>query len=286
MDIKIDHRAIDGAIWTEFRRYTRVVELLRPYMVDYLALRADFAAVQTAEAEIGEALSAQLSVLMIAIPAGVDANANAQRRVGNFLGAASAFRDRSKTRLSKDFGKDSTQEAAFKAATSHWFDTSFAYRCLYQLRNFAQHHELPISFVPITADRGGDGQMTARVRLQLFPATLAASDLVNKKVRAELAALPSDPLDLSELAVGYMDALDGLMALVLGLYAPQLEEMAHYAAALYRKFEVPHDAVPVIWEGDHPSGGPGSQRRAIMMGFDEMLRAFELRERLHRERSE
>lgn len=280
MDHSIIARPLEEDNWVEFRRYTRVVEYLRPYMVDYLALAADFEAVERAELEIGEALSRQFEVGLIAIPAGVDANANAQRRVGNFLGAASAFRDRAKTRLLAEFGKESAEAWAFEAATNHWFDTSLAYRCLCQLRNYAQHHELPISFVPISAVRGPDGSMTARIGLQLYPATLAASSRINKKVMTELKALGTDPLNLSVFAAEYMKAHSGLMALVLGLYAPRLEEMAHYAAAIYRLFEIPHDVVPVIWEGDDPEAFPSSQRRAIMMGFDEMLRAFALRERL------
>ena len=280
MDHSIIARPLEEDNWKEFRRLTRVVEYLRPYMVDYLALTADFEAVKTAEREIGGALSKQLELGMIAIPAGVDANADAQRRIGNFLGAASAFRDRTKTRLLAEFGAESVQAAAFEAATNHWFDMSLAYRCLCQLRNYAQHHELPISFVPINAERGPDGTMAARIGLQLYPATLASSSRVNRKVREELKALGSDPLNLTALASDYMKAHDGMMGLVLGLYAPRLEEMAHYAAAIYRLFEIPHDVVPVIWEGDDPKDGPDSQRRAIMMGFDEMLRAFALRDKL------
>jgi len=280
MDHSIIARPLEEDNWVEFRHLTRVVEYLRPYMVDYLALTADFQAVKIAEQDIGQALSKQLEVGMIAIPAGVDANADAQRRVGNFLGAASAFRDRTKTRLLAEYGAESVEASAFEAATNHWFDTSLAYRCLCQLRNYAQHHELPISFVPINAERSPDGTMAARIELQLYPATLASSSRVSKKVRAELKTLGTQPLNLSMLAADYMTAHDGLMALVLGLYTPRLEEMARYAAAIYRLFEIPHDVVPVIWEGEDPEGNPNSQRRAIMMGFDEMLRAFALRERL------
>lgn len=281
LDLKIDDDPIDEAIWIEFRRYTRVVEVLRPYMVDYLAFSEDAKDVCTAESDIGALLSRQFLTGLIDILAGVDANAIAQRRVSNFLGAASAFRDRSATRLLTEFGKGSGEVDAFRSATAHWFDTSFAYRCLYQLRNFAQHHELPISFMPINADREPGSDMTARIGLQLYPKTLAGSGLVNAKVRAELKALPEAALDLSALAAEYRRAHDGLMALLLGIYAPRLEEMAHYAAAVYRRFEIPHGVVPVIWEGDDPAGGPGTQRRAIMMGFDEMKRALQLRETLH-----
>ncbi|CAH0354428.1 hypothetical protein [Sphingobium sp. CECT 9361] len=128
--------------------------------------------------------------------------------------------------------------------------------------------------------------MVARIGLQLFPATLASSGRVNKKVRAELKALGTEPLNLSTLAADYMKAHDGLMALVLGLYSTRLDEMAHYAAAIYRLFEIPHDGVPVIWEGGDPKDGPDIKLRAIMMGFDEMLRAFALRERLNLQAAE
>jgi hypothetical protein len=280
-DLQIFRDPLDEATWTEFRELTRVVEWLRPYIVDWLALTADFDTLTAAEEEIAADLSDMLLTGMITTIAGVDANAKAQRRLSNFLGAASAFRDRASTRLAGEFGKGSDECAAFLAATRHWFDTSFAYRTFYQLRNYAQHHELPVSFVPIDATREPGGAMTARIALQLFPAKLAESDRISAKVRRELRALPDTPLDAVALATDYMRAMRGLMALLLGFYVTRLLDMAEYGAALYRTLEIPHDAVPVVWEGDHPSGGPSSQTRAIMMGFDELERALRLREALH-----
>src|SRR5688572_27098226 len=132
-------------------------------MIDYLALAADFESVSGVEEELGGALTGILSEGMISIPAGVDANARAQQLVSNFLGAASAFRDRAASRISRDYGDKSPEAQALKAATSRWFDSSFAYRSMYALRNYAQHHELPISFVPIDADRTPQGEMVARI---------------------------------------------------------------------------------------------------------------------------
>lgn len=273
---------LDATAWEQFRHYTRVVEYLRPYMVDYLALCADFEAVSRAEKEIGEALSEKTAIDTIAVSAGVEANASAQRRVSNFLGAASAFRDRAATRIAEEFGRKSAEAAAFKNEASRWFDASFAYRCMYQLRNFAQHHELPISLVPINADRARDNTMVVQIRLLLSPARLASSERVSAKVRTELKMLPSEPLDLSDLLRDYMRAQHGLMATSLGFYTQRMGEMAHYQAWLYTTFEIPHDVTPVIWEGGDPAAGLGAQERAIMMGFDELHRAFNLREQLSR----
>jgi hypothetical protein len=274
-------RPMDEENWIEFRHYTSVVERIRPFVIDYLALSADFSAVAGAEAEIGSALTQVFHHGMISIPVGVDANARAQQLVSNFLGAASAFRDRAASRISKDYGRLSGEAQLLKTTTSRIFDASFAYRSMYALRNFAQHHELPISFVPIDAERTPEGAMVARIALHLYPSTLAASDHVNAKVRAELSRIPQDFLKLAPLLTEFMTAHQAIMVQVLDFYAGGLTAMAQYAAAVYQAFEIPHDVVPVVWEGDDPSGGPHTQNRCIMCGFDEMLRALQLRDELN-----
>ena len=280
LDLQVFDDPLDKDTWREFREITRVVEWLRPYIVDWTALTAEFDLVRSAEQDIASGLSKMLLTGMITTLAGVDANAEAQRRLSNFLGAASAFRDRTATRVASEFGTDADERVAFRAATSHHFDASFAYRCLYQLRNYAQHHELPVSFVPIDAGRDASGAMTARIALQLHPEKVAASSRVNGKVRAELRRLPDRPLDIVAMATEFMDAHRALMSLILGFYSDRLITMAHYASALYRTLDIPHDVVPVVWEGEGPGDLPPSQARAIMMGFDELERALRLRESL------
>lgn len=280
LDLQIRSQAFDAESWREFRECTRPVEELRPFIIDWLAFSADYDAVLRSEMEIGTELTQALALGMISVPLGVEANARAQRSISNFLGAASAFRDRSENRLRRAFDKDSGQLVAWKKEVSRAFDASFAYRCLYQLRNYAQHHELPISFVPISASRSEESVMEARVAMHLYPGFLASSGDINAKVRTELRSLPEDALDLSLLAREYMSCHRRFMALILNFYRPRLEEMAHYAVAFYRTFEIPEDATPVVWEGDDPSNGPAGQNRAIMTGFDEMLRAFALMEHL------
>lgn len=280
MDIHILERPLDEENWIEFRQYTQVIEHIRPFLIDYLALSADFQAVTCTEEQIGAELTRTLDGGMISIPAGVDANARAQQLVSNFLSAASAFRDRAASRVSRKWGHDSSEGRSLKAKTSQLFDSSFAYRLMYALRNYAQHHELPISLVPINAERCADGSMIARVSLHLHPMALAESDRLSSKIRAELHAVPASFLHLMPLLTEFMIAHQSLMAIVLGFFSTPLEEMAHYAAAVYRTFEVPHDAVPVVWEGDDPAEGPHTQERFIPRGFDEMVRAFRLRDEL------
>jgi hypothetical protein len=277
LDLHIVAKPIDEENWNEFRAYTRPVELIRPFMIDYYALASDFAAAASVEAEVGAVLTGLIADSAISIPASVDANARAQQLVSDFLGAASAFRDRAASRLSRQFGSAAGETLILKAATSRLFDKSFAYRVMYALRNYAQHHEVPISLVPINAERGPDGTMKCRIALHLDPAKLITTGKVSAKFRAELAALQDKKLALGPLIEEFMTAHQEVMIELLNIYSVSLSDLAHYAAAFYRTFEVPHDAVPVIWEGDDPKDGPHTQRRCIMCGFDEMMRALALR---------
>lgn len=280
LDLHIIARPLDEDNWTEFREHTRVVEFIRPYIIDYLALVSDFEAVTGVEVEVSAALTDVLAQVMITVVTGVEANARAQQLASNFLSAASAFRDRAASRLSRQFGSVSAETQALKAATSRLFDRSFAYRALYALRNYAQHHEVPVSLVPISANRSAEGAMICQIGLHLDPRTLAASGKINAKLHAELTAIGARQLALLPLLDEFMAAHQEIMAEVLRIYSTDLAEMAHYAAALYRTFEIPHDVVPVVWEGDDPAAGPETQKRCIMCGFDEMLRAFALRDQL------
>lgn len=276
-DIHIVDRVLDEENWTEFCAMTRVVEWLRPFMIDFLALQSDFDSAFAVEDEVGAILTGVLAQSMISIPVGVEANARAQQLVGNFLGAASAFRDRAATRLSREFGRDSPESRALKSETSRMFDASFAYRSMYALRNYAQHHEVPISFVPINAARSADGTMTCQIALHLDPAALITSGITNANLRAELAKIDGKLLMLRDLLAEFMTAHRSIMATILDIYETGLGQMAHYAAALHRILEIPADVVPVVWEGCDPAEGPQSQERCFMCGFDEMSRAFELR---------
>ena len=276
LDLQIVAKPLDVENWDEFRKFTRVVELLRAYTIDFRALSNDHAALLRAEIEIGDELSAHFSRSMISINQGVEANARAQQLATNFLGAASAFRDRCMSRLSRHFGSDSETARKFKEVTSTIHDASFAYRISYHLRNFAQHNELPISLVPINASRMDDGTMAASVAFHLDPPLLLERGKFKSSVAAELAAFGTRKVSLNRILEEYMVAHRHLMLTIIGFFAPALVEMVYYAREVERVLEIPSGCTPVIWEGDDPAAGPQTQERCIMFGFDEMQNALEL----------
>ena len=276
LDINIAARPLDDETWAEFCQLTKVASDFRAFMIDYMALRFDFEALSSASARLASNISYVIDARMVSALEGIEAQAEAQRLVTNFLGAASAFRDRATTRLVHRFGKSSKEATAFNAKKSGIYDRSFAYRTLYALRNHAQHHENPLSMVPIKADRDPDGKLGVKIALQLDPLSLAANPKTNAKLRAELQARGGELLNLLTLVSENMSEHDELMLCLIEIHGPRIVEMAHYAAALHGLLEIPADAVPVVWEGSDPAGGPQTQDRWFECGFDELEKIIRL----------
>lgn len=102
------------------------------------AVEEEYEKNQTASWDIFQGVSAQLNRLML-----------------NFLTTFRVYFDHTETRFKREYGD--SEIAAFKTATASEYDSLFAYRFLYKLRNYSQHCGMPIgqfSFSSTTADDG------------------------------------------------------------------------------------------------------------------------------------
>lgn len=177
------------------------------------------------------------------------AMALAQGVLSNFLAATTCLKDRGATRIRERYGEDSLELAKFGAAQRDAYDASFAYRLFYNLRNYAQHHDLPISTIPIEAKRNEAGELKATVKLVLRPQELLTSSRIQKSFRdKELVHLTAD-LDLLPLAKEVFDLHGAIVKVVIDLHADRLIEMQGYACVIFTKAGMPQGAIPVIWEG-------------------------------------
>jgi hypothetical protein len=68
---------------------------------------------------------------------------NSHRLISEIFTNFRAFLDYWETNIKHDFGKDSMQIKAFKNATHLEYDNIFAYRFIYELRNYIQHCGMP-----------------------------------------------------------------------------------------------------------------------------------------------
>lgn len=93
-----------------------------------------------------------------------------QRQFGIWLSSFRSCDDRTAHQLSRAFGKDSPELAAFKTLTNEEYDRNFAYRVCWQLRNAEQHVAEVINAMRMDYD---DGAYT--LVSQIDPHALVAS---------------------------------------------------------------------------------------------------------------
>jgi hypothetical protein len=254
IDVFISQVKFDLAYWDDFNRMIGVITELRPTLIDYLSLVGDFTLLDNVETELASSLQDTPNPTQFVGIIRTLAYATAQRALSNFLSATSAFRDRNKTRLCERYGKDSPESGAFRVAVKAKYDNSFAYRVLYNLRNYAQHHDSPVSVLPIKGTRGSaELSMSFNVKLVLHRDELCRSRLVQKSVRNELQSQPQSEFELIPLARDYMHRHAEIMREIISLQLPRLLEMQRFADVIVAKSNVPKGAIPVIWEGMVPT---------------------------------
>lgn len=70
----------------------------------------------------------------------------------NYLSSVNIFLCHCETYLNRKFGDNSETFIEFKKMLSVFYDNSFAYRFLYQLRNYSQHCGLPLDNIQFTSE--------------------------------------------------------------------------------------------------------------------------------------
>jgi hypothetical protein len=198
-----------------------------------------------------------LSAVNIATIGGVQQTlflAQAQGALTNFLGAASAFRERSFTRLREKYGKESLEYKMFDAIKDDAYKHSFAYRLLYSLRNYAQHHDSPISWIPVEAKGLADRENAEiQVTLSLRAQELLQSNLINATFRKAELVNHTEPIAIIPLAEEYMQWLGAMMKAVIEPQIHRLEELQRYGLVILQRMNLPKGAIPVILEGEMPN---------------------------------
>ena len=245
---------------------------IRPFVIDFLSLQDDFRVVSGIINRIASEAAERTNPLADLGLSHVRTMAMAQGAISNFLSSASSFRDRAKTRLRTTCGTDSSEVQQFKATESAAYDGWFAYRLLYNLRNYGQHHDMPLSYIPVNAKRGSDGKFVATANLFIDPSDILESDLIQKSFRQNELIKLTERLGLMPMVEQYMQLHGLLFNLIVSIHWPRLAQMQQYETLLREKTHIPAGAVPIIFEEDE-SGNMGQFHH---FSFDEFVLLREL----------
>lgn len=270
INIYVQHRDLPVGAWAEFEEIVGVIAEIRPYLIDFLALERDFEEVNNLEAVLRTELETLVSPFTLSGVTHFQAYVTAQRALSNFLAAASAFRDRARKRLIERYGMSSTEIRRFDLAVTDAYDGSFAYRLLYNLRNFSQHHASPMDILPIQGKRNEAGKMLISVQVELRrDDLLSQGKKIQSRVRRELADQPTN-IALGPLANDYMRQHGDIFTSIAGPQAHRLTIFIDYARTIIEKSGMPEGATPLIWDGPLPKTQENFDTSAHGFSFDEM----------------
>jgi hypothetical protein len=275
VDLGLRSIPLSAEIWAEFAELIAVTVELRPFVIDYLSLETSYAALADIERDIAASIESMPNTFCFGGVQQTLVLAQAQGALSNFLAAASAFRDRAGTRLRERHGPASVQNRHLKAGIKSAYDASLPYRLLYNLRNYAQHHDSPLSMIPIHGERQISGEVEFTVSLVLKPKEMLRSKEIQKSFRAELSRQP-DEIQLVPLVKAYFRLHGAIMKAVIGMHVPRLIELQRYGQVVLTKAGLPRGAVPMIWEGE----APPRPLRFYHFSFDELAFVQQLHNRL------
>jgi hypothetical protein len=269
--------------YSEFESVIRVTSMLRPFIIDFLGLEENFRILNRMPEEMRKRFESQSNPMMEGAIGGAWRLWQAQNAVSNFLYSASALRDRSETRLRKLYGENSAQLTALQSAIKSAYDSSIEYRLLYNLRNYAQHHDIPLSLVPITGTLNDQSKFEANVSIVIAPSKLASSSRLQKRfVNQELKKL-SENVDLIAYGRVYFRLHAGFLKIIIEKHVNEINEMQAYREAVEQHLRLPRGAFPVVWEGDFPTEPDISVKgRFSHFSFDELNLIYVLHEHLGR----
>lgn len=107
----------------------------------------------------------------------------------NYLSSAKMFIEHTELTIKKKYGEKSQQFQEWKIDTALEYDNHFAYRFLYQLRNYTQHSGLPIGSISKQLVEN-NGEETKVLKISFNRDKLLEDSFNWKKLRKEIEDLP------------------------------------------------------------------------------------------------
>ncbi len=236
----------------EFEAFTGIITFLQPLATSFAICDRAHSTLKTLvpsqEAElnassVGDVSTTKVLDLLLETAAGIVA----------FLGAASALLGHLEGSLKRKWGNTSPQFVAWDDFRKSRHAASLGYRLMYELRNFSQHHGLPLSTFGIEGARvGGVGPMVFTCRPSLDRDALLETSFDWRRRRTELEALPA-LIDVVPLIDEYFDCLRAIVHGTARGFKEELITCNHYLEVLQRTFQPPAGATLVIFHGESAS---------------------------------
>lgn len=245
MDIAVNSTSFDEQCYQELNDTLKVVFDIKPIVTAFYAARENYRDLMTSVTSYLSNMKKVNSPSTIAINESLDSLALFTRQVSNFLATASLFLMNAKVRLGKIFGKSSNEITQWDNYRQNLHFNSFAYRFMYELRNYSQHYGLPISGLNLQIDN-----MTTINRSIDLTIYVCKKDLLrdnyNWKIKAEIEAL-EEHTDIIPLLNEYNGILGQLFHKYTCLFENKILVCSKYINTFREVFKIPEKSLPMLF---------------------------------------
>lgn len=253
-DVAVMETVADEAVLAEFEHLTRVVLDLQPVAIALAVAEGDYRQLTQLRDWTSERLR-EVGGSHVPISALMDFMVEATRRLNAFLASASAFLGQATKYVSTVHGEDPDPGGPWHKLRRDLHAESVGYRVMYELRNFAQHHSLPLSRFNLSGELEADDDLVFSTGSYVLRDELLASGYDWKKRRADLLGL--DPsFDVLPLAAEYIGCLRRLTRALVSYRGTELLECRAYLKAVRRTLKAPDDARLYLFGEETQEGVP------------------------------
>lgn len=168
-------------------------------------------------------------------------------KITNFITSANTFLVNSECNLKK-----TSEHFEWNEYRNNLHKSSFSYRFTYELRNYSQHHSLPISSLNVNQDKTKD-KITLLVNMKRDE--LLSCGYKWGKIKNDIQSC-DEVFDLYPHLNKYMKIIEELFSKYIDVKSAKLQETIIYFAKLNSTFKFPEKSVPVVFVGEAENDKP------------------------------
>lgn len=253
-DFFVHKQLISPDVLTEFHNICSVVFDLQPIIFAFDVVERNYqeliSSTNDHRMQLNNSATVNIRLNLVAI----DGFILTAQKITNFLSSASAFLTQTEIQLKKVHGKDSHEFGLWDTRRKELHAGNFSYRFLYELRNFSQHRNLPLSSFNLAGERSSeDAPMLFKTNGRIFRDGLFESGHDWKKSLVDELRKQPPEFELLPFIDEYLSILREICLEAVTLQSSRLAECARYFDVVQKKLQTPIGAVPVIFVGESSS---------------------------------
>ena len=248
IDVALQKSEFDDECFDELTEYIQVINDTQPIIIAFDIVSRNFNEVSESISKYRGFTVNQGIPIKGFIPQAIEGMTDLIQRISNFLASASMFLTIAESKLRSVFGKKSFELKMWNLFRQELHKDSFSYRFMYKLRNYSQHHGLPLSSVICKIDDMKNIEESTSLSVNLSKQELLKDEFNWGSLKHEIEVLEEQTNIYPHLS-NYMRIIESILVKYVDSFRRKIADCYAYMSAFHRAIGIPENAVPVLFTG-------------------------------------